>query len=367
MELRQELDRTTRNMIGGICPVGSRQCLTLEELETHVPPHILLQCYSCITLHKPSIRDLVRLYGQVQWGNLESTNEIINSHQSAGGKNNSTQHASSGDSKLRRNNQQNQYVAVINAKNGGNKKRKKRRKGTHEMVSLGTKSSRKPRDTASSKDAGCDKNATATPTATTTNNNSTTTTTTQLTKPFSTVQILRSLAVALQTIPAKKAALQWAEQQLHVQSNGADPHRLLGQWKQHFQRLELKATVASRKKERRKLPKQKRKDRARARKMETKKHYESGKEIERDLLERNFDMTSRVVYRPPMRQQQQQQQQRGNVQENSDSSDSDSEMMYQDDFEEDEDRKEGDDKDEIDDVDWENRSWSFMTEDGGGV
>jgi hypothetical protein len=110
--------------------------------------------------------------------------------------------------------------------------------------------------------------------------------------------MLRSLAVCLKTLPAKKAALQWAEQQLQADNNGTDRHRLLGQWKKHFQEFELKATVAARKKERAKVPKQKRKDRLNARKKENILLFQQGQAVEKELLEKNFDMRSRRVFEP---------------------------------------------------------------------
>ena len=256
---------------GDVFPIGGRRCLSLQELEEYVPAKVLLQCYSCLTLHKPSLSHLVRSYGKVEWGTKK-------------------QHASSSESTK----PVDKKVASApkgtrskTADKGLTKTRKKRRLGTHEMVSAGRGVSLGPLRPESKQKSSK------------TNNSSTSasSSTSSSLEMFSTIQILRSLAVCLKTMPAKKAALQWAEQQLQADNNGTDRHRrLLGQWKKHYQELELKATVATRKKERAKISKQKRKDQINARKKRDKLFFQQGQTIEKELLEKNFDMTARVVF-----------------------------------------------------------------------
>ena len=131
-------------------------------------------------------------------------------------------------------------------------------------------------------------------------------------------------------------------------SNGQDPHRLLGQWKQYFQKLELKATVVSRKKTRTKMSKQTKKERHLLKKKELKEYFIEGQEIERNILENHFDMTTRSVYEPPYR--------RGGGTESQDGGGSGSgsggedelaSTMYPDDFEDDDEDHQA--------------SWSFVT------
>ena len=395
MELRAELDRTTRKMVGGVYPMGNRQCLTLHELETHVPPKVLLQCYSCLMVHKPSMRELIRLYGKVQWGNPNKEIEEMNRDliERKKKKSSTFQPPAPGLSNTNTNSTTNNIKTTTSSVSGGKhapKQRKKRRKGTHEMISNGTRS-RQPSNNIKDKRNIVNKNMdqsnnnnnnnnnddktmqnetnttnTNTNNITNTRNTNTTTsstTTTPIQIPFSTIQILRSLAVCLKTIPAKKAALQWAEHQLTIQSNGKiDPHRLLGQWKQHYQKLELKAIVASRRKERRKLPKQKRKDKIRIKKQEQQQYYDKGKEMEREMLSMGgaFDMGSRVDFRTLI--------------SNDDNDDKeDPESMYPDDFEEQasnrnntsrdsDSNSNSSDSDDFEQDEIEDHEWSFVTE-----
>ena len=278
MELRHELDKMKQRAVGGVFPIGGRRCLSLQELEEYVPAKILLQCYSCLTLHKPSLSHLVRSYGKVEWGTKK-------------------QHASSSSESTK---PVDKKVASApkgtrskTADNGLTKTRKKRRLGTHEMVSAGRGGGGGGGSLGPPNPESKQKSSKKTINSSTSASSSTSSSL----EMFSTIQILRSLAVCLKTMPAKKAALQWAEQQLQADNNGTDRHRrLLGQWKKHYQELELKATVATRKKERAKVSKQKRKNQINARKKRDKLFFQQGQTIEKELLEKNFDMTSRVVF-----------------------------------------------------------------------
>ena len=316
----------TRTMIGGIYPVGSQRCLTLKELEANVPPKVLLQCYSCLMLNKPTVRDLIREYGKIYWGDSAATPfspKLTPSSTTTAPAAANSMHATK---------------SISGEKIPPPKQRKKRRQVTHEMI----KHNKKNGSSAESKnDTKQSRSPTKKSPHKTTNNKHTTAPAAPSSLRFSTVQILRSLAVCLKTIPAKKAALQWAEQQLITDNNGTDPHRLLRQWKQHFQKLELKATVATRRQERKKIPKQKRKDQVRTKKIEMKAYYNKGQLIEQHMLENNFDMTTRSVYEPRTSSTSSR---RGVEGERRSGSDEDSDSMYPDDFD--------DDGDE---------TWSFVT------
>ena len=154
-----------------------RPCLTLAELEGCVPPRVLLQFVSCIFIQKPTIRDLVRLYGKVKW--------VTRQPSIGGGK----------------------YTAV------------------------------KPEGCTSDLRSGETTNADGVLLA----NFS------ETTQIYSTIELLRSLSVALQSLPAKKAALHWAEQQLFDETNTEhSPYKLLISWKLAYQKMELRANVVKR-------------------------------------------------------------------------------------------------------------------------
>jgi 23S rRNA U2552 (ribose-2'-O)-methylase RlmE/FtsJ len=349
----------TPGMVGGKYPKGTRHCLTLKELEANVPSKVLLQCYSCLMLNKPSLRELVRKYGQIQWGQTTNTtnnnsNTTNNSskhhphHSEDANTNASTpkttanisstttnKHVVSAEATSAAAASKNSNMQVTKTISGDTKlpakQPKKRRNNTFSSANVSnTRENTRVTGELAAAAAAVDMDRARTITT------------------FSTVQILRSLAVCLKTIPAKKAALQWAEQQLMTDSNGQDPHRLLGQWKQYFQKLELKATVVSRKKTRTKMSKQTKKERHLLKKKELKEYFIEGQEIERNILENHFDMTTRSVYEPPYR--------RGGGTESQDGGGSGSgsggedelaSTMYPDDFEDDDEDHQA--------------SWSFVT------
>jgi len=63
---------------------------------------------------------------------------------------------------------------------------------------------------------------------------------------FSTVQILRSLAVCLKPLKAKKAAIEWAEQYALENDVGDHELKMIRQWKQQYSVHEIKTTVHER-------------------------------------------------------------------------------------------------------------------------
>lgn len=95
---------------------------------------------------------------------------------------------------------------------------------------------------------------------------------------FSTVQVIRSLVVALDGVPAKKAALAWAEEVALTADDKPEAQRLLRKWKLKLQRLETVDTVRKRKERSKRGPtKKERRKMARA-------QVKVGAELERQLL-----------------------------------------------------------------------------------
>ena len=279
----------TMKMIGGQYPLGGRRCLTLKELEESVPSNVLLECYSCLTLQKPSIREIVKKYGKTVWGQPTTKNsfgeskDVTNTSKSIPKSENSSR--SEKISKVSKN------VKITKTISGDKvippKRPQKRRNNLPNSRSAN--STRKKIDITVELEPAVHAVESINKVAT------------GCSITFSTVQMLRSLAVCLKTIAAKKAALLWAEHQLAEETDGAasnQSHRLLRQWKQHFQKLELKDKVASRKQERKKLSKQAKRDKRRLRKKEMQKYFSLGQQNEMLLL-KNFDMKTRSVYEPP--------------------------------------------------------------------
>ena len=111
---------------------------------------------------------------------------------------------------------------------------------------------------------------------------------------YSTVELLRSLSVALQSLPAKKAALHWAEQQLFEETKAEhSPYKLLLSWKLAYQKMELRANVVKRRQGGPRSRKLRRKVLRHQHREQKQQAYREGQRMESEIIEM---MQSKIIH-----------------------------------------------------------------------
>ena len=228
--------------------IGDKRCVSLRELEESVPAHVLIKFISCVFINRPTVRELVRQHGKTAWGSSAGNQA------DTGPKNSSSSATSSSSSSAaeRNSSSSRRKRQAVSTSNGKKTSKNSQPIKIAPVVQLGAASFDRILPNVGL---------------------------------FSSLQILRSLAVCLKPLAAKKASIEWAEQYALENDVSDDVHKMIRKWKQKYSALEIKSKVHERR-TRLSMSELKIKEIKKKQKQEWQKFFAEGQKLEESLLGR---------------------------------------------------------------------------------